>query len=140
MWMESDAQLRERILARPPRVRYELVPVLLVRVVGERHPKGFPYMPNDGGIVHEFLKWQGPKNGYPVQGMSSGGGSYHALHEPEHEDRIRAFLESQGCAESVECRHCGRMVHPSVNTIADEHAVLRGSEDAGGHCPVCGAG
>lgn len=83
-----------------PKVKFRLRHVLFVEVRGEPHPNGFPYMPNDGDLVGRLLGWMLKTKRYSMRGISSGGGSYYAIHEIDQEDQLREFLKSEGATET----------------------------------------
>lgn len=83
-----------------PKVTFKLTRVLYVEVVGEKHPKGFPYVPNDGGLVQKLLQWFLKRDDmYSFRGISSGGGSYYAIHTLEQERELRKWLTENGATE-----------------------------------------
>lgn len=85
-----------------PRVTFSLTPVVQVEVRGEPHPKGFPYLPTDDGLVSRFVRWLDAERIHPaIPGTVAGQGVYLAFYSAEDAERVAAWLREQGVEEQT---------------------------------------
>ena len=83
-----------------PKVTFRLIPLVRVVLEGEPHPRGFPYLPDDDGMVGRLLTWMLAERVYSaVAGGASGGGRYIGYHSAEDAARIAVWLREQGVSE-----------------------------------------
>jgi hypothetical protein len=67
-----------------------------VELKGEPHPSGFPYMPDDGGLINEFLRWSLDNKIFTiVRAGSAGGGTYMGFYSEEDAEKIREWLKEK---------------------------------------------
>jgi len=67
-----------------------------IEIKGTPHSKGFPYLPDDGDLVSEFLQWSLDNKIYTlISGGHSGGGSYKGFYSEEDADKICEWLKDK---------------------------------------------
>lgn len=81
------------------KITFSVMPLVRVEIRGEKHPKGFPYLPLDDGLVARFLAWAREVDLWSARGGTTGPGIYVGYHSPADAKKIRAWLAAEGCAE-----------------------------------------
>ena len=64
------------------RARVEISQVVRVSLRGHPHPDGFPHLPDDYGLVQDFIKWMREEDIHEAFLSSSGGGQYVGYFHP----------------------------------------------------------
>ena len=80
----------------------EIIPAIIIKFKGVEHEEGFPYLPDDDGVVVDFLKFCLANEIWTIRcGGSSGGGSYIMAHLPKNQDTIVKWFEEHGVKATV---------------------------------------
>lgn len=71
--------------------------VVWISIVGDPHPKGFPFIPNDHGLVSKFREWCDANGIWTVlHAGHSGGGGFAGAFNPKYLPQIKAFFKNEG--------------------------------------------
>lgn len=81
---------------RPPRVTYSIVSVVAVKIRGQKIPEDSMALPDDGGLIQKFQKWQIGNDLYPFMLQYTGGGGYLAYFDAKDIPAVRRWLETSG--------------------------------------------
>lgn len=71
---------------------FSAMPLVRIEIRGRTHPRGFPYLPIDDGLVHRFLGWLLEAGVWTARGGTSGPGIYVGYFNPDDAERVRAWI------------------------------------------------